>query len=199
MCSTAADAREGVDHHADERAIAQAGERACVDTGEQRPRFFSFKDGGSPHADDVLGPAHGVRRIHGDDVADDEPIKEHAQRGEMLFDRGLRRRHALDVRGDMHRLHRRERLEPTRVAPQRKRGRCAEIGAAGVRVADVRREELQEALRRARVRGEQRRKRLRRSPLRRKALRAVARVFFRRDDRGRFVAGKQRRAHGRRK
>jgi hypothetical protein len=38
-----ADAGEGVNHHADERPIAQAGERVRIDGRDKRPRFLAVK------------------------------------------------------------------------------------------------------------------------------------------------------------
>jgi hypothetical protein len=37
----------------------------------------------------MFGPAHGVRRVHIDDLADDEPVKEHTYRCQCCFIVGL--------------------------------------------------------------------------------------------------------------
>jgi hypothetical protein len=55
---------------------------------------------------DVLGPAHGMRRIDCEDLADDQPVEQHADRGQVQLNgrlgvRGLQR---LDVGRDMDRL-----------------------------------------------------------------------------------------------
>src|SRR3954471_7152290 len=39
--------------------------------------------------DAVPGPTHRVRRVHVDDLADDEPVEEHAYRSRALFYRGF--------------------------------------------------------------------------------------------------------------
>ena len=57
--------------------------------------------------DDVLGAAHGVGRIHVEDVAGHQLVEEHAKRGQGLLDRG-RRKLALEVLhegSDMEGLH----------------------------------------------------------------------------------------------
>ncbi len=43
-----ADAGEGVNHHADQRAIAQAGQRAGINRGQQRARFVRSSTGVLP-------------------------------------------------------------------------------------------------------------------------------------------------------
>jgi hypothetical protein len=54
----------------------------------------------------MFGPARCMRRIDGEHLADNEPIKEHASRCQMLLDRRLggRRLQRLDVGSDMHGL-----------------------------------------------------------------------------------------------
>jgi hypothetical protein len=96
-----ADAREGVGHDADHRAVAQADE----------PGHFSFRpisQGNLPDhldafeqvsglslgqhrrlaaLDDVLGPAHRMGWVDGEDLTDDQPVEQHADCRQMLLDR----------------------------------------------------------------------------------------------------------------
>jgi hypothetical protein len=94
-----AHACEGIDHQADESAIAQAHEirlLRCGCAGVVRP----FDDGnavqqlaglvGRQHGrlaslDHVFGAAHGMGRLHLEDAAGHKPVKQHAQRGQVLL------------------------------------------------------------------------------------------------------------------
>jgi hypothetical protein len=102
----------------------------------------------------VKSPAYtacpaGAGGIDGDDLAEDEPVEEHADGGEVLLYRRLRVALAelLDVSGDHHRLDAAEIVNPSAIAPAEKVTDGAAVGATGVRVSDVRREELEEAAR----------------------------------------------------
>jgi len=57
-------------------------------------------------AHDVLGPGHRVRRVHGEHLADHQPVEQHADRGEMLLDGRLGGRflQRLDIDPDVNRL-----------------------------------------------------------------------------------------------
>ena len=55
---------------------------------EQRPRFLPVEHRRSAFLHHMLGPAHGMRRVDLDHVADHQPVEQHAQRREVLFDRG---------------------------------------------------------------------------------------------------------------
>ena len=57
-----ADAREGIDHQADERAVAEADDGRGVDRVDELPRFLRIEHRrlAAPH--DVARPAHGARR-----------------------------------------------------------------------------------------------------------------------------------------
>src|ERR1044071_8015619 len=93
----------------------------------------------------MLGTAHGSRRIHANDLSDDQVIKEHPDGGEMLFDSGSGQPLAefLDVSRDDYRLKQSER----QVAPFTPATELADgtgVNLACVRIADVRGEEFEE-------------------------------------------------------
>ena len=66
-----------------------------------------------------LGPAHDGGGVAADHLADHEPVEQHADRGEVLLDRGLRVGFAelLDVGGDVHRLEAAELAQAPLLAP----------------------------------------------------------------------------------
>ena len=101
-----------------------------------------------------------MRRVRRHDLAGHQPVEHHADAGEMLLDR--RRRHfpaeLLDIGGDMDRLNVPELARPVLRAPLQKVACSARICRPRVPVADVDREEFQEALGgRPAGRGDQRR------------------------------------------
>ncbi len=61
---------EGVNHDADKRPIAQPHERARVNGREKRPRFVPVEYRRLALFDDVPGPAHCMRRVDLDHLAD---------------------------------------------------------------------------------------------------------------------------------
>ena len=73
---------------------------------EQLARLFAGQHRGLAGLDDVLGAAHRMGRIGRDDLAGDQPVEQHADRGEVLLDRRLLEilGHRLDIGGDMQRL-----------------------------------------------------------------------------------------------
>ena len=89
------DAGEGVDHDADERAIAQPDERRFVrfraavagrvsgdrNAVEQLARLVGRQYRRLALLDDVLGAAHGVGPVHVQDVARHKPVEQHSERG----------------------------------------------------------------------------------------------------------------------
>ena len=96
-----ADAGEGVDHHPDQRAIAQPLKRAGINGVEQGARLVAGKHGGLAALDHVFRASHRVCRVRLKDVAGHQPVEQHPQRRQVLLDR--RRREAalqiLDERG----------------------------------------------------------------------------------------------------
>ena len=140
------DPREAVDEHPEERAVAQARERRDVDAVEQGPGLRGGEHRGLAGLDDVLGSAHRARGVEGEDLADDEPVEEHAQRRQVLLDArgGERSGELLDVGGDHHGLDLVEGEAPL-LAPGGEAPRGGEVGKPGVGVSDMGGEELPES------------------------------------------------------
>jgi hypothetical protein len=94
-------AREAIHHYCDEGAVPQPDE--CGLRGfrlatapprvpyernavKQLAGFFGHEHERLAFSHDVFGIAHGVGRIHVDDVADHQPVEQHAQRSQVLLD-----------------------------------------------------------------------------------------------------------------
>ncbi len=148
-----ADAGERVDHNADKRAVAQARESACVYRGEQSPCFLAVEHWRAAFGYDMPGSAHRVRRVHFDDLADDEPVKEHPDRGQVLFYGGFRKSftEALDIARDMHRFHVRQIVHAVFRAEFREPAGGIEVSPPCMFILDIRGEEIEEPLRRPRL------------------------------------------------
>jgi hypothetical protein len=69
------DTSERVDQERDQRAIAQADDRARIDALQQLPCFVAIQNGRRAFLDHMLWTAHGGGRILADDLADDQPAK----------------------------------------------------------------------------------------------------------------------------
>jgi hypothetical protein len=98
--------------------------------------------------DDIFWAAHGVGRIDVDDVAGDEPVEQHAYRGQVLLggrgrDLGLK---VLDEGGDMERLHRCEFIDAFAGASSGEAPGGVQIGPAGMVIVNLPCEEFQDAL-----------------------------------------------------
>jgi hypothetical protein len=95
----------------------------------------------------VVGPAHRTRRVDRHDLAGNEPVEQMPDRGEPLLDARRRElaRPSLDPGGDMHRLHGLDRRHAGSDAPGQEFLSGAAICPARVWVADVGREEFEEA------------------------------------------------------
>jgi hypothetical protein len=100
-----------------------------------------------PRGDDVLGPAHRVRRVDRHDLAVDQPVEQVAQRRKPLLDRGRSQfaRRRLDPGCDVHRLDGGDRRHPDARAPAQKFLRSSVICPPRVLVADVGCIEFEEA------------------------------------------------------
>ncbi len=123
----------------DECSIAKPRRRAYVDTVEQRACLLGGKNGGFAFLDDVARPANRARRIHRNNLADDEPVEKHADRGELEFHRGCGNPAAefLDVGRDVERADGAEIGEPVVLAPGGKGRDRSGVGLPRVRVANV--------------------------------------------------------------
>ena len=109
--------------------------------GGQDRRFAALND--------MLRLAHRMGGIRSDEVPDNEPAEQHADRGEVLLDARLFEAvaHRLDVGRDVHRLDVDKLLEAARVAPGKEAPARPVVGFARVGVLYGDREELQEATR----------------------------------------------------
>ena len=101
-----AHAREGESHHGDQRAIAQPDYARRIHAVEQLAGFRRGDYSGGSLLHRVPRAADGMRGIQRKDLAGDQPIEEHAQAGEVLFDRrrGPFPAQLLDVSGHVDRL-----------------------------------------------------------------------------------------------
>jgi hypothetical protein len=144
MATAAPTPGEGVDHHADQHPIAQAGQGTGVDRVDQGAGFIGLQYRGLAFLLRVLRPTHRVRRIGGDDLADHYPVEEHAQCGQPLLYRGLRMHSELrfDNGRHIHRLHLAEIGDPMLGAEARELPHRLAVGAAGIGIADMRAEEV---------------------------------------------------------
>jgi hypothetical protein len=84
------DAGEGENEKADQRTVAEADHGCGVDAVEELARFRRRQYGGLAGADNVFGTAHRSRGIYCQDLADHQPVEQHADSGQPLFD-GRRR------------------------------------------------------------------------------------------------------------
>ena len=139
--------REAVEHHRDERPVAPARERARVDRLEEPAGLGRREHRCRALRDDVLRPPHGRRGVHREDLADDEPVAEHADGGQVLLDRGRRAGVGPDVGRHVQRRDRLERQAP-RLAPSQELPHGPPVRRARPPVGDPRGEELQEPLHR---------------------------------------------------
>ena len=142
-----ADPRKAEDHEPDQRPVAQPDRRVDVDAVEQLAGFSRIKHRGLSRAHAVGRAADGGGRVERHDLAGDKPVKEVSEGGQAQL--GCRRRMLagllLNPGGDVQRLHIDDRRDAVAGAPREEVGNRATIGAPRVRVADCRREELEEA------------------------------------------------------
>ena len=126
----------------DERPIAQAGERARVDRLEEPARLGRREHRRRARRHHVRRPPDGRRRVHRDNLADDEPVAEHADGRQVLLDRGRRPGVGPDVGRHVQRRDRRERQAPG-LAPRQKLPHGPSVRRPRAPVRDPRGEELQ--------------------------------------------------------
>lgn len=89
-----ANPREGIDHEANQGAVAQADWRSRIDAVEQDARFLRVEPPRLANFDDVPGTAHTGGGIGRDDLTRRKPIEQYADGGKPL----LRRRRAVAAR-----------------------------------------------------------------------------------------------------
>jgi hypothetical protein len=124
---------------------------------ESRARLLAVKHRRAAFGYNMFGPAHRVRRIHFDGLADDEPVKEHANSGQVLLDRRLGKAlaKALHVARDMHRLHARQIVHAVLGAKFREPAGSIEVSPPCMFVLDICGEEIEEPFCRPRLFEEQ--------------------------------------------
>jgi len=134
-------------HDRDQGAIAQADDARSVHAVEQLSSFRGRDDGRRPFRDRVARPADGVGGIRRHDLTGYQPIEQHADASQMLFDSrsGTDRAQLLDVTRHMHRVHVLNPGNAPVFAPAEERARSLSISGAGIFVADVDRKEFQKA------------------------------------------------------
>ena len=140
-----AHACEAVQHDPDQGAVAQAHQRARVDTVQQAPGLDRRQHRCLAGFNDVFGAAHRAGRVERDHLADHQPVEQHADGRQVLFD-GRRRiglRQLLDVGGHHHRLDLLQRQTPG-FTPVSEPVGGHQVSHAGIRVADVGGEEFPE-------------------------------------------------------
>ena len=74
--------REAVEHHREERPVPA---KVPVSIVSELPRLGRRQDRHRALGDDVLRAAHGRGGVRPQDLADDEPVAEHADRGQVLL------------------------------------------------------------------------------------------------------------------
>jgi hypothetical protein len=131
------DAGEGVAHQADQSAIAQPEQGSGVDRGQQRVHLLDREHGGLALANAVFRSPYRMGRVAFHDGSGHQPVEEHPDRGQVLFDGGLRVGAAelLDIRRNVHRRHLGQIHQTFLVTPGGEAMYGFEVGAAGVRVA----------------------------------------------------------------
>ena len=135
--------REAVEHHREERPVSEPGQRARVDVLEELPRFCRGQDWRRALGDDVLRPPHRGRWVHREDLADDEPVAEHADRGQVLFHGRDRAGVGADVGGHVERGDRPQ-PQAAVLAPPQELPHGPPVRRPGSCVRDPPREKLQE-------------------------------------------------------
>ena len=103
------------------KPISEFGRRCAI---EQRARLVGREHRRLAFFHHVFRAAHGVGRVHVEDVAGHQPVEQHAQRRQVLLDRGRRELalQLLDERGDVERLHVGELVDAVLLAPLRRNG-----------------------------------------------------------------------------
>ena len=157
-----ADAGEAVDHGADERPIAQTYQQGFLglspvtvlpglerlDAVEQGAGFLGGQYRRLALLEGVFGAAHGVGRVQLQDLASDQPVKQNAQRRQVLLDggRGQLALQVLNESGDVDRLHLGELVDAALLTLGGKAASYVHVGPAGVGVVDLGGKKLQHAL-----------------------------------------------------
>ena len=82
--------REAVDHHPEQRLVAQTSDGRRVDRVDKQPHFPGLEDRRLAPLHDVGRSPHSGGRIPRDHLTDHEPIEQPADGGQVLLDGGER-------------------------------------------------------------------------------------------------------------
>ena len=85
MLTTAETRAKAVDHHGQQRAIAQTAEGRGVDRVQQLPRFGGLQHRRLAGPDDMGRPAHRGGRVGGQHLPGYQPIEEASDGGQVLL------------------------------------------------------------------------------------------------------------------
>ena len=99
--------REGVDHDGDKGSVAQTYHMRRIDLFKKFARFLRGHGRGRAPDNGVPWPTHGVRRVGRQHLARHQPVKQHADTGQMLLNGGrfAGNLQLLDIARHMHRPH----------------------------------------------------------------------------------------------
>ena len=136
--------REAVEHHRQERPVPEPGQGAPVSI-DSRSFLASAAErtGVAPLVTTCFGPRTAAAGFTGKDLADDEPVAEHADRGQVLLHCRGRSRVRPDVGGHVERRDVAQ-PEPSRPAPPEELPHRPPVRRPRPRVRDPSGEELQE-------------------------------------------------------
>ncbi len=133
------DAGEGIDHQGKSTRDRAGREGKWCRSRRSRYGLVHIQDRGFALLLGVLRPAHGVGRVHGENLAHYHPIEQHPQRGQPLLDRGLGMLPELvfDEGGHVNRLDLGEILDAMHSTERGELPNRFHVGATGVLVADM--------------------------------------------------------------
>lgn len=141
------DASKCVEHRRDHRSVPLTRDGRNIHRVEKLAGLFGGQYRRAADRHDMLRPAHRGRWIHRDDLSRDEPVEEHLQRGEFLFDAWSvdLRPEFLNIGGDEERADVAE-ADAAFLAPIAEVAHRSAVGFASVSIADRDREEFDQPL-----------------------------------------------------
>lgn len=140
-----ADPGEGIRHQADKCTVAQADETIGRDAVDELRDLLGRQVGSLALGNGELGAAHGGGGVLPDDLVDEQPVEQHAQRRQRLLDRrGLERTpaHHLDVGGDVLGADVADVFDAVVLNPSKKETDLTTVASSGVTISDARDEEI---------------------------------------------------------
>jgi hypothetical protein len=94
--------RRSLGHNRDQRPVPQAHNGRDIDVVEKLAGLLGSQHRGLAALHDMLGPTHGMGRVGGENLADYQPVEQHADCRQVLLD--ARRRARLRELLDIHEL-----------------------------------------------------------------------------------------------